>query len=274
LYALFLLRSTTRVDVDDQGLTLHTSFTKRSVLWSEVARVETDRVEMPLVGVALDALVLRSTSGKRLARLTSQLGDFPDLVRRVEAAVQGATGATTGDARLRRSRPMAILMATMALFFVAAGGFVAIDSRMNQIRRQLLDDEGRQVAATVVKHYLWYETPRLEYQFSDRSGQSFQRDTAVKQALWARLGVGSQVRVRYAGSHPDYNRLVQGDLETEEIINPQMGYLIAGLGALMAALFAAFAVLRWHGIDIDFNTKTGKFRLVRLGVKRPGSEGE
>ncbi len=263
-YAFFLLRSPSRVELRPDGILLQGPMLDRQIGWHEIARVETDKAEWPMIRKELRLLVLSDAHGHKLTTLSESLGDFDLLSERLRGMARTSPGAVTGDARLRKAKRNAVLSWVVAAFMLFACGYIALEERYTRDNLRRLETEGRQVEATIDRHYMLRVTPRLEYSFTAEDGQIFSRELAVARESWERLDGAVTVPVRYVASNPDFSRLLEG--ETDALgLSPGLSLLVTVAGLIMALLFIPLGFLQWGGRDIDIDRKTGKIRLIRLG---------
>lgn len=252
-YGLHLRRTVTAVDVRAGGLTVHTAGGGQDVPWDDVSRVDDDKLEYPVIGVELDAVVLYDRSGAKLATFTSQLRGFKRLAARVKAEARGRGGVAGGHARAKRNKLMAVVFLGFAAFMLFAAGFIARDTWYEATHSTLLRTEGVVVEADVVKHEIFHVTPRVEYRFTDETGVEHTRGTPMTRAAWDALAGEPVVEVVYVRSNPEYSRLLVGEVEGGggPSVKAPWGYLLAAAAAVMSLFMAFVGVLRWFGWDID-----------------------
>lgn len=263
-YGLTLCRIVSRVVLDPDGVTVSSFRGTHTYQWEEVARVDDDKIEYPMVGLELDAITLYDRGGAKLATLTSQLRGFEDLADEVKRRVRGRSGVTGGHARARYNKPMALLFFAFALLMLFAARFVAHDTWYEATNSGLLETEGVVTEATIVKHEMFNVTPRVEYEFTDEAGVVHTRNTMMTQAEWNRLIGEPVVEVRYVRSNPEYSRLLVGEAEGGvPSVKAPWGYVVAVLAAGMSLFMLFIGALRWAGWDLDVGKDGVKW--VRYG---------
>jgi len=88
--------------------------------------------------------------------------------------------------------------------------------------------------------------------------------------VWALLSKATELPVVAVPGRPDVAKLVYGQVKSGDDLSlspTQKMLLFIGVGLFCLFLLVA-AALSWRGIDIDFDSQTGKFSLKRYGEGR------
>ncbi len=214
-----------QVDLDQQGISIHTAAGLRRIAWTDVSSVEMGKRDTLMTAMTLETLRLVGADKKKLVELDSQLMPFEDLVAAVQKHVSANGAAPVVDTSARKRRRDAILLLVIGPLFLALAIFVGIDSR-NQVRQQqALKQQGQPGVARIVRHYMFNVTPRIEYEFEDAHGARQTRDTIVDERVWKKLKEGGEVHIRYLPEEPSYSRLRAGDADDASGYDPRLTQL-------------------------------------------------
>jgi hypothetical protein len=262
--AIWLLRSPNRVELWPEGMVIVLPLSCKKILWTEIGKIETDKREWPMMGQETRLLVLYGTLGGKLATITDRIAEFDGLVTAVQARVAPAADKPVADARLRRSKPVAAGFFVFGILMTAATIFIGVEGWRTKTNLELMQSEGREIQAAVVKHYIYNVTPRIEYSFTAADGSKYTRNTEMTRAAWDLSQNRETVDVRYVPSNPDFSRLVEGEGDpTFDNWKFSLGLSVGGI--FMSILIFAGAALRWTGRDITLDPATRKFRVMKFG---------
>lgn len=253
-----------RVELEADGLTLVDDNELRKLTWPEIGWVQRLESMMPNPA-APGALGLYSPEGKKLAELDGSLEEYEDLVERVTARVNSSLTPQAQKLRKRTSRWMAALSIAVGLAMGIGAPLLGWHEWSESQKLQRLVSQGQMGLASIVRHYVFNVTPRLEYEVNV-GGQSYRRDVMLAQEDWDTLKGQSDVPVRYLPDDPAFSRLVMlRELEDEEHGGPAGKIGIAVLGTFMGLFFLVMGGFQWYGWDIASNPNTGKLSLRRWG---------
>jgi len=261
--AFQLMRSPRRVTVGPKGIAVEGNEGERSWTWDEIG--------WATVGTAAltpqKRLVAYDPAGKKLVALGPEFEDFDGLAEGIKAAIARKPDEAAGRVQSRKAKKSAAFLTLGGVAFLAlafANGFNAQSEKADAKR---LAQDGIEMEATVLRHYLYNVTPRIEYVFSTPEGREVKRDAMMQQAAWDALQGAKTVPVRYVPADPDNNRLVTGEVE-DQFGDPAVNlFLSVGVG-VMALLFLSVGLMQWCGWDLDLDSKTGRVSIKRFGTGR------
>jgi Protein of unknown function (DUF3592) len=265
-YAVVLFRTPRRIELSIDGILLESPLKRRAIDWDQIDHVETDK-KLPFIpGVEVEILILRDAAGAKLAVLSSAVKDFVNLSERVQRIVTKRTGHATVSAKARRSKRAALFFLAFGVLMVAISISVGYGAWIERTNRNLLESDGVDTQATIVKHYMYNGIwPWVEYTFRDTTGREFARRVMLETPAWQALEGAKTVPVRYIRSNPDYSRVDEGEESSMEH-DPRIMLLLAPAVGLFSLLFFLVGILRWKGLDVTFDEKKFRFRMKRLGA--------
>jgi hypothetical protein len=248
---LMLWRAPQQVDVGPTGVTVHTAFGETTVPWTDVVSLETGE-RTPLMSFASQKTVrLVGPQRKVLLELNDQIKPFDDLVTKLWEYASVGRDLEITDTSERKRRVEAWFLTLLGPLFAALGLWGGTEALREVRQQEGLQKHAATATATIVKHYKFNVTPRVEYTFLDADGVEYRRGTIVAENVWSRLQEGSAVQVRYLPEDPDYSRLAVGDLHDKESHDPQLMVFAGPLVALMGLVFFVGGVLQFCGVDLD-----------------------
>ena len=181
-YGVWLLKSPVRAVLDSNGIRIDYLISTRCLAWNEIAELRRGKIGA-LAGLFAqsprgreksdDVLTLHDEKGKVLVELSSRLSDFPLLLAEIEERTSAALGRATYDrqaqisraksTQLRTARRTMIIGLLLMIMGLACGSFLFVEHRAEQA----LARDGVETEATIIRHYMWNVTPRLEYEWSE-----------------------------------------------------------------------------------------------------------
>ena len=106
--------------------------------------------------------------------------------------------------------------------------------------------------------------PRIEYRFTDPSGETRENDVMLELGAWEMLRAQPSVEVVYLPDDPSVHRPLVGYADSAPF-EPALAYPLAVIGALMGLFFCAMGIVAFLGYDI-------KVEGVRVSVIRLGAD--
>lgn len=262
-HAISLMRSPERVTVGSTGLSVEGEHGTRRWPWPEIG--------WATIGMGTFTyqrqLTVYDPQGKKLVTLGAAFDDFDGLAESIKAAIERKSDGIATQVQSRKAKKTGTLMILGSLAFLALAIVNAAMAQHEKSTAQRLADEGVRTEATVLKHYLYNVTPRLEYGFTTPDGKTITRDAMLEQDAWNALDGVDTVAVRYVPDDPDNNRLVAGEV-VNEMGSPTTNLLLAVAVGMMALFFLLVGILQYRGWDIDLDSKTGKVSIQRFGAGR------
>jgi hypothetical protein len=262
---IFMLRTTRRVMLDPQGVHSETLFSRRSVPWTDIGRVERDKQPLMLGIVTQKVIRLVGRNDKKLMTIAESVNHFDILERDIASRSATATGQVTFDPVAdeqrvisRENRKMKWVAALFGLMTLGMGaGLIA---GINEERhKRLFATEGVTVDAKIVQARMYNVTPRVEYSFTDDQGRTFSKDVMVYQGPeWDAVQKSQTIPVVYLKSDPSWNHLVRGQQPEPEFGGKFL--FICGGGILM---FGTLFVISLLGFDLK--SENGVTSLTRRG---------
>ena len=191
----------------------------------------------------------------------------------MQRIVTKRTGHPTVNAKARRSKRAASFFIVFGALMLAGGIFMGYEAWTETTTRKLLESEGVETDATIVKHYMYNGiAPWVEYTFRDSTGPQRTAPHAQDSGM-AVTRRSETVPVRYVQSNPDYSRVVAGEESTTEH-DPKLMLILAPAAAVFSLLFFVAGVLRWKGLDLTFDERKFRFRIKRLDAESGGQTGD
>jgi hypothetical protein len=260
---IFLLRSVTRVVLDERGVTLEGFVSRQTVPWESIERIDREKKSQAMGQKSVPILKLVGAGEKKLAEIPETISDFEAMAGEVAARSAARRGKPTFDPaaneqRLKvkaRKTKKGTLAALVFLLLMMGGTFVGGLYEEVHVRRYAT--EGAQAQGKIVRRFMVRVTPRLEYTFRDERGVVHSRETAMDQPAWDALDGETTVPVEYLKSDPEWNR-VKG-----EEAGPSLGGMflwLSGGGLLFFGVMFAFMLL---GFDLKIDG--GRTTLERHG---------
>jgi hypothetical protein len=262
---LYMLRFARRVVLDPQAVHVETLFSRRSVPWSDIQRIERDK-QTAMLGVAKQKIIrLIGHDGKTKQVIADTVQHFDILERDLAARSSAATGQVTFDPAadeqrqiVKENRKMKWVAALFGLMTLGMGaGLIA---GINEERhKRLFATEAVFVDAKIVHARMYNVTPRVEYSFQDEQGHTFTRDAMMYQGPeWDALQNRRTVPVKYLRSDPNWNYLVSGEQSVAEFGGKFL--FICGAGLLVCATLFVITLL-----GFDLKSEDGVTKLTRRG---------
>lgn len=264
LIRLFKLRRTTRrVELGDQELTIFRGSGQRRLRYAHIGRVDVldDSASSSQRRLALS---LKDHRGLELTRIEDRLAGFEELTgelrRRTgldagrESAADFAAGDRAARIKQREKRSFINIFSSLVLLIMGLGYTVVSLYELNQDRS--LRRDGVAAEATVIRHYIHNGlTHALEYQYTAGDGLTYRRDIMLPEMIWETLAEGSALPVVHL---PDNGAASLFLLEEEKAL----GWPFA-LGVLLLLSGAAGFLMGLTGRDLEYIE--GKFYWLRRG---------
>jgi hypothetical protein len=148
---------------------------------------------------------------------------------------------------------------------LAAGAvFIAVTTREMQRANKLLSLKGVPGEGELVRRFVAPNgvTKRIEY----RVAGSTVNNVEVESRFWNQLEDAKTVPVVYVPEEPNISRLQEGLVPDDDLTStPGGGYLLSGLGGLMALFVLGYSPLAWMGYDLVFDEKQRVWMIKRYG---------
>jgi hypothetical protein len=259
---LQLLRTTSRVIIDKDGMRLEGPRWGRSIAWSDVERIE-KKEYAPLVGENQDAVVLLGANGRRLGEVRACVDRFAELVQQMTDRSTLARGEATVDfaadeaAMIARSKRKLRIKGIICTPIVLMFAFAVAWGLYEWMHQRRYATEGVPIEAKLVfRSDYGGSYPALSYEFRDAQGQQFRRSVSMERWGWEGLQGAQTVRVVYLPSNPRWNRPVVGmhDLGMGKTL-PVMAF-----GLVMAIVYTVACFLGYQ-----YKPRDGSMKLLRWG---------
>ena len=258
---LFAMRNITRITLDKNGVAIESPVSFKSIPWTQIERIQ-KKERGSFMGESHETLILLGADGKELAQIRDTLDRFPDLIQQIEVRSASARGKsvietpddTPVDTKKARRRAK-ILGSFFALFtlLMIAGTAASLNELFHEKK---FATESVTADAKILKHYMFRQTPRLEFEFADPAGHTYRREAMMELGPFEKLTGAKTVAVEYLRSDPSWNRLALG----EDRVSFTSFWPLGLIGTL---LFGAGAVFTFLGYDLK--TKGGAFQVTRWG---------
>jgi hypothetical protein len=257
-------RSPIKVFAGRDGLVLVYTGKERSIRWSDLAWAGKESSGLN----QKDYLLLYNAVGKVDVRIAPSFSDFAELVTLIQTRIDAAQPESEVPVRLERNWKRALLNLGVGSGLAVLSIVVLIMGHHELLDEERLTNEGIVGECTVVRHFLAPNgtTKRLEYEVAGENGETGTRDVEVLAYLWESVEEGSTLPVRYVSDAPHISRLLAGEASASTPDTPLIVYGLPAILMVVCPLFIGVGILNLYGIDIDWDPKTGKFTVRRLGV--------
>jgi hypothetical protein len=260
---LFTMRNVTRVHLDKNAIALESAVSFKEIPWTQIERIQ-KKERSSFMGESHETLILIGADGKELAQIRDTLDRFPDLVQQVEYRSALARGKPVTEmetpeavaAEVKKAKRRGRILGSVFMIFtlaMIAGAAVSLNEVMH-VKKYAT--EGLTTNATIIRRYMNRQTPYVEFEFTDPTGQTHRREAMMEMRAWEDLVRSRTVAVEYIRSDPSWNRLVLGEDNVAFVT-----FWPFGLGG--ALLFGALAVFCFLGYDLK--TTGGSFQVTRWG---------
>jgi len=265
--AWMMARTPLEVGVGPSGLRITSRRGSRVHLWSQIgwSKVQAGALDQRRY------LNVYDVEGRKIATLSEALAGFDTLVERIAGQIGARNDGTTQRVQLTKARQSAVFIVVVSVVFLAVSAFVARETRDELRAKQRLQREAVPGEARIEERFLAPNgiTPRLVYRIATPGGRSAQRNAEVERPVWDQLAGATTVAVLYVPDEPEISRLASGEVEDSSLFSqPLLGYGVPLALSLTCLVFLATAVLQWRGLDIDYDSKTGRFSIKRFGTGR------
>ncbi|GJM26531.1 MAG: hypothetical protein DHS20C16_29460 [Phycisphaerae bacterium] len=281
LRGLSLLRMTSRVVLDREGVHVYRIGSRRVVPWCDIEAVDRGTSEELGFGPSTPTIEILDVAGRKLAKVTDSVERFEELADALIAGSSAATGRTTHvpeqteDRRIAKETKKIRWTAWAFVFFTLAmaAGFVWGVYEESHLRRYAT--EGVKVEAKVLRTWMVSVTPYVEYEFQDNEGNRISREAMMYQdEHWDHAQESPTITVEYLPSAPSWNRIVSGENQGAQFSGKFL--FVTGFGILFFGGMAVFTLMGY-----DLKAEQGVSQLVRHGrvvkewgvnAKRPSKE--
>jgi hypothetical protein len=249
-----------RVVVGPQALEITTKHSTRRYSWSEIGSAATANV----LNSRRSCLRITDTAGKTLIRVDESFPGYQRLVKVVESYIDAKPDDTSIRISSRKAKRTGLLCFVVGCFLGAAAVYIARETREKQRADVLLPVKGVPGEGEIVRRFVAPNgvTKRIEF----RVAGSKVKNVEVDPLFWDQLEHEKTVPVVYVPEEPDINRLESGEVENNDFLKtPRGGYLLSGLGGLMALFLLGFSPLAWMGYDLAFDDKQRIWKVKRYG---------
>lgn len=249
-----------RIVVGPDAIEITTKRSTRRYPWSEIGSAATANV----LNSQKTCLCITDTAGKTIIRIDESFPGFPRLVKLVESFIDAKPDDTSSRIMSRKARRMGLLCLVFGCLLGGAAVFIALMTRQEQRAATLLAAKGVPGEGEIVRRFVapngW--TKRLEY----RVRGSSVKNVEVDPNFWSKLEHARTVPVVYVPDEPDINRLEIGEIKENDFTKtPQGGYLLSGLGGLLALFVLGVSPLMMMGYDLTMDDKDRIWKLKRYG---------
>ena len=260
-------RSAHAVSVDSRGLAITYRQAAQRFGWDEIGWAATQPLVM---NSARRQMKVYGTDGRLVAKLSDAIENFDVMAALIESRIAVKEDGTADRLLLKKARRMAVLTFLGGIAFTGLTiAFVWMVREEGRTQR-LLQEQGVPGVARIEERRLAPNgiTPRLIYQVTGANGETATRNAEVFRDFWDALEGEKTVDVVYVPSEPAISRLLIGEPEDNDMFKrPPAGYVLAGLGAVIALFFFGTSMLSWKGLDIGFDKNIGRFVLKRFGER-------
>lgn len=258
-----LTRGPRRVTIEKEELVIEQGSRPLRLLWSKVGWAT-----IKLGTSHQRSLVIYDSSGRKVASLSEAFEDFDLLVAAVKSRVADQNPTLVENIQMRKARKSALLMGGFAILMLAGAGWLVHTARQDQEAARLLQSDAIEGVAQIDRLFVAPNgiNTRVEYTVTNEAGGS--RNTEITPAYFAELteADAKTVPVIYVPSDPSISRLQRGEIIEGGFMNSPKGqYMLSGLVAAMCLVFLGAAALQWKGLDLDLDSKTGKFSIKKFG---------
>jgi len=257
----FLLRSQPiRIVVGPDGMEITTKQSTRRFSWSEIG----SSTKTNILNSNKTCLRVTDAAGKSIVRIDESFPGYQRLVNLVEFHIDAKQDDTSFRIMSRNAKRVGILSFAFGCFLAAAAVFIALTTRESQRAQELLLAKGVPGEAELVRRFVAPNgvTKRINYRINGSKIMNVQ----VEPSFWDKLEHAKAVSVVYVPEEPDISRLQFGEAKNNDFTKSRRGgYLLAGLGGLMALLFIALSPFAWWGYDLAFEKDQKIWQLKRYG---------
>lgn len=249
-----------RVVVGPGGMEVTTRQATSRYSWSEIGSATSVNV----LNSKKMCLRVTDTAGKTLVGIDESFPDYKELVTLVQSYVDAKADDTAITILSRKAKRMGLVCFVFGSLLTAAAVFVAIETHSKQRAKELLAAKGVPGEAEIIRRFVAPNgvTRRLEYRVQGAAVRSVE----VEPFVWGLLENAKTVPVIYVPNEPDVSQVVAGEVEDDDFAKkPGGGYLVAGLGGLMALFMLAFSPFAWMGYDLALDDKTRIWKVKRYG---------
>ena len=232
----------------------------RRYAWSEIGSAATANV----LNSHKTCLRITDTAGKAIVRVDESFPGYQRLVKLVESYIDAKPDDTSLRIMTRKAKRTAVVCFFFGCVLGAVAVFIALETREKQRAGELLALKGVPGEGEIVRRFVAPNgvTKRLEY----RVAGSKVRNVEVEPMFWDELEGAKTTPVVYVPEEPDVSRLEFGEVEDKDILKtPRGGYLLSGLGGLMALFILGFSPLAWMGYDLAYDEKQRIWKVKRYG---------
>lgn len=249
-----------RIVIGPDGLEITSRRSTKRYSWSEIGSAATANV----LNSHKSCLCITDTAGKTIIRVDESFPDYPRLVKLAESYLDAKPDDTSIRIMSRKAKRTALICFVAGCFLGFAAVFIAWETHEEQRANELLAVKGVPGEGEIVRRFVAPNgvTKRLEF----RIAGSKVKNVEVEPMFWEQLEHAKTVQVIYVPEEPDVSRLEFGEVKDDDFTKtPRGGYLLSGLGGLMAFFMLGFSPLAWMGYDLAFDDKQRIWKLKRHG---------
>lgn len=260
-------RAPLEVGVGPSGLRMTSRRESRLLLWSQIgwSTIQTNPLDHRRY------LKVYDLEGRVIATIGEAITGFDTLAERVAGHVGARRDGTAQRVQLTKARQSALFVTVVSLAFLAVSAFVASGTRDSIRARQRFQTSAVPGEARIVERHLAPNgiTPRLVYRITTPGGRSARRNAEVERPVWDQLAGATTVPVLYVPDEPEISRLAIGEVEDRSLFDqPLFGYGLPAALAVMSLVFLVAAAFQWRGLDLGFDSETGRLTIKRFGDSR------
>jgi hypothetical protein len=274
-FAFYLLRSPVRIVVTDSGLTLEWLIRQKTFSWRMISRLELKDPGIfhnwvsSMKGkskTASEMLVIFGPNGKKLFEIGDNFENFSALMEQIRQRSSDASGKATFNSqeqiqkKIHRQNKSRIILLVLGILFAGISISVLVISIVASHNKKLLKTEGQIIEATIMRHYLYNVTPRLEYSFTLEEGETFSKNVMVNKPYWETLEENSTVPVKYLPSNPKKNTLAFDNANDTDL-----PLVIAVPTCLILCFMGGTCIVMYFLKITDLKFENGRFKVVRVG---------
>jgi len=256
--------SAERIFVGEQELILFYANRKRVIPWTALRWSATESSSLN----QQTYLNIYNSDGRKEIRVPPAFHGFDHLVVLVREKIAEVNEGAEFRIPLERNWQRASFLIGIGLALAALAFFLLVSDHQDLVNGVRLAAEGVAGEGTITEHYLAPngKNSRIEYEVAGTDGTTGTDNVEIERALWEKLSVGDTVQVRYLPDAPHVSELTAG-LVKSRYADPQPVKVYAmPIAVLIICLFlVGTGVMTMCGIDIDWDQKTRKFKVKRLG---------
>ncbi len=257
-------RSPIRVHVRPEGLLLVYPDSERSIWWNELRWCTKDSGILSFK----EFLFLYNAEGKRDVAIPDSFTDFKELVEIVTQRIGEVQATQEKPVPIKKNWFNIVTLFTVGTLAGAGSVFFLVTGMQDLENAERLAAEGVVGTGVITRHFLAPNgvTTRIEYEVTGNDGRIGSGNTEMDKAIWEDLAEGDPIAVRYVLDAPEINEVISGRVVGDyEQQSPLKVYGISAGMMIFSVFMLVVGTLSAMGIEIDFDSETNKFRIIRLG---------